>query len=121
MAVPARLPPNLQKHAMFGALSESVRDLASDNIMCAVMLTGVMLLQVRGRRAHRVWPLTLQAGRYYSKRTSRHDSSKAAPADPNLRATGEINDPVAPSLTRRSATPFRELTEEEALELRGQT
>lgn len=47
LTIPAGLPKkNLESHQLYSAWTESVRDLASDNIMCAVMLTGVMLLQV---------------------------------------------------------------------------
>ena len=51
----------------------------------------------------------LQAGRYYAKRPS---SSR-----PEAEAT--VPDPQSPPTepTRRSGTPFRELTEEEAFEL----
>ncbi|WVQ94370.1 hypothetical protein IAU59_001449 [Kwoniella sp. CBS 9459] len=92
-------------------LANAVRDLASNNIMTAVMLTGIMLLQ---------------AGRYYSKRPS---SSSALPASTITSASstpGQTASPApepqgdvsaGPSL-RRSGTPYRELTEAESLELR---
>jgi hypothetical protein len=44
---PNPLPQPVQKHPLFPALSTAVRDLANDNVMTAVMLTGIMLLQVR--------------------------------------------------------------------------
>lgn len=43
---PTPLPMNLTEHEMFGPLATAVRDLANDNIITAVMLTGVMFLQV---------------------------------------------------------------------------
>lgn len=43
---PNPLPSDLKDHSTYPALTTAVRDLASDNIMTAVMLTGVMLLQV---------------------------------------------------------------------------
>ncbi|RSH94342.1 hypothetical protein EHS25_004145 [Saitozyma podzolica] len=52
---PNPLPQPVQKHPLFPALSTAVRDLANDNVMTAVMLTGIMLLQ---------------AGRYYAKKPS---------------------------------------------------
>jgi len=50
---PNPLPENLTEHDMFPALASAVRDLANDNIITAVMLTGVMLLQVRS--SARLW------------------------------------------------------------------
>lgn len=44
--IPNPLPANLVDHALYPALSTAVRDLATSNIMTAVMLTGLILLQV---------------------------------------------------------------------------
>lgn len=84
------------------------------------MLTGVMLLQVctassfqyyrQRSTSHSLQPVTdRQAGRYYAKRPS---SSR-----PEAEAT--VPNPQSPPTEpiRRSGTPFRELTEEEAFEL----
>jgi hypothetical protein len=43
---PSRVPARVVDHPTFPALTTAVRDLANDNAMTAVMLTGVMLLQV---------------------------------------------------------------------------
>lgn len=60
MIVPTTLPHDLRNDRSFRLLSETVRDLASDNIMCAVMLTGVMLLQACPP-LHRIHPPMLIA------------------------------------------------------------
>lgn len=49
---PSPLPAHLTEHEMFGPLATAVRDLANDNIITAVMLTGVMFLQVCWRQSH---------------------------------------------------------------------
>ncbi|WVO24245.1 uncharacterized protein IAS62_005609 [Cryptococcus decagattii] len=87
--IPNPLPANLVDHALYPALTTAVRDLATSNIMTAVMLTGLVLLQ---------------AGRYYAKR----------PAFPPVTAE---NSSAAIPVSQRSATPFRELTEDESSEL----
>ncbi|WWC87579.1 uncharacterized protein L201_002469 [Kwoniella dendrophila CBS 6074] len=97
--IPSPVPTSLIEHKSYPDLVTAVRDLATNNIMTAVMLTGIMLLQ---------------AGRYYSKRAvgelppSIDVSTSSTPA----RAASPDNEPI-----RRSGTPFRELTEEEAIEL----
>ncbi|WWD16804.1 hypothetical protein CI109_101236 [Kwoniella shandongensis] len=99
---PSPLPGSLHDHPTYPALVTAVRDLATNNVMTAVMLTGLMLLQ---------------AGRYYSKKPS---ASPPTTVDDSL-----VSTPVrAPSpekqpspVSKRSGTPYRELTEAEALEL----
>lgn len=44
--IPSHLPPNLVDHPLYPALTTAVRDLATSNIMTALMLTGLILLQV---------------------------------------------------------------------------
>lgn len=44
--IPNPLPANLVDHPLYPALTTAVRDLATSNIMTAVMLTGLILLQV---------------------------------------------------------------------------
>jgi len=79
--------------------------------MTAVMLTGVMLLQVSLTEKLFAWPQAYaQAGRYYAKRPS----STPPPAVVDSAPTSPPTEPY-----RRSSTPFRELTEDEALELKG--
>ncbi|WVN90363.1 uncharacterized protein L203_105599 [Cryptococcus depauperatus CBS 7841] len=51
--IPNPLPANLVDHPLYPALTTAVRDLATTNIITAVMLTGLIFLQ---------------AGRYYSQR-----------------------------------------------------
>nr|ODN98665.1 hypothetical protein L204_02629 [Cryptococcus depauperatus CBS 7855] len=51
--IPNPLPVNLVDHPLYPALTTAVRDLATTNIITAVMLTGLIFLQ---------------AGRYYSQR-----------------------------------------------------
>ncbi|KAK8861293.1 hypothetical protein IAR55_002112 [Kwoniella newhampshirensis] len=101
---PSPLPENLLDHPTYPGLVTAVRDLATSNIMTAVMLTGLMLLQ---------------AGRYYAKRPS--SSPPTTVVDPSAstppRAPSPEKQPSPISL--RSSTPFRELTEEEAMELNG--
>lgn len=46
ISFPNPLPSPLTDHEMFPILAGAVRDLANDNIITSVMLTGVMLLQV---------------------------------------------------------------------------
>lgn len=77
--------------------------------MTAVMLTGVMLLQVSCLFL-RVCQAHAQAGRYYAKKPS------SAPP-PAVVDSAPASPPTEPY--RRSSTPFRELTEDEALELKG--
>ena len=83
---------------LFAHLSSSVRELATDNIKCAVMLTGVMLLQ---------------GGRYYAKRPSRQPVELVDQSG-NDSSTEASSPEVKPA---RPGTPYRELTEEEALDL----
>ncbi|KAK4685189.1 hypothetical protein P7C73_g4967, partial [Tremellales sp. Uapishka_1] len=85
--------PTITEFGRPDGLRTAVRDLANDNVMTAVMLTGVMLLQ---------------AGRYYA--------AKPSSAPPQTQS--ESAPPPSP-LSNRTSTPFRELTEEEAMELRG--
>ncbi|RXK35668.1 hypothetical protein M231_07041 [Tremella mesenterica] len=106
--LPSPLPPNVQDHPTYPALATAVRDLALDNVMTAVMLTGVMLLQ---------------AGRYYAKRPSSSPVSLMASANitpPPDVLTPPQSKPPSP-LTERSATPFRELTRQVGMELRDPT
>jgi hypothetical protein len=56
--MPTRFAGKAATQAMYPALESAARELASDNIMCAVMLTGVLFLQVR-HLLHSVWPTTL--------------------------------------------------------------
>jgi hypothetical protein len=119
---PNPLPQPVQKHPLFPALSTAVRDLANDNVMTAVMLTGIMLLQVReqGSRSGHA-DHTLQAGRYYAKKPSSSSvpsGTSSGPTTPPQQVQSlpvEKHSPIA----ERAATPFRELTEEEAMELNG--
>ncbi|KAL0242215.1 hypothetical protein I308_105844 [Cryptococcus tetragattii IND107] len=102
--IPNPLPANLVDHALYPALSTAVRDLATSNIMTAVMLTGLILLQ---------------AGRYYAKRPASppittENSSVSTPASASSPSSPETH-PIP--VSQRSATPFRELTEDELLEL----
>jgi hypothetical protein len=87
---------NMMPNSPRPELTTSTRALANHNIMSAVMLTGVMLLQVR----HVVGLRLTQAGRYYVKQ-------------PTPRIPPTPQSPIA----ARASTPYRELTEEEALEL----
>ncbi|TXT10998.1 hypothetical protein VHUM_01749 [Vanrija humicola] len=107
VSFPNPLPEKLTEHDTFPVLAAAVRDLANDNIITSVMLTGVMLLQ---------------AGRYYSSRTSsssfpRSTETSVQSSPSSSPAASPIAEPVA--LSDRLATPFRELTESEALELEG--
>ncbi|XAO26860.1 hypothetical protein I312_105701 [Cryptococcus bacillisporus CA1280] len=102
--IPNPLPANLVNHALYPALTTAVRDLATSNIMTAVMLTGLILLQ---------------AGRYYAKRpasppVTAENSSVSTPATASSPSSPETH-PIP--VSQRSATPFRELTEDELLEL----
>ena len=125
---PFPLPQKLEDHTTYPALVTAVRDLANDNVINAVMLTGVMLLQVPPS------PLTVtradadigsKAGRHYSKPSnpvpiSEMRSSDLTPPEetvplPDEEVRRSQRSPVA----GRSSTPFRELTEEEATELNG--
>ena len=45
--MPTRFAGKAATQTMYPALESAARELASDNIMCAVMLTGVLFLQVR--------------------------------------------------------------------------
>lgn len=104
---------------MFPVLAAAVRDLANDNIITSVMLTGVMLLQVGSVSGPY---LTQQAGRYYSSRGSgasfpRSTETSVQSSPSSSPAASPIAQPV--ELADRLATPFRELTEAEALELEG--
>lgn len=60
--------------------------------------------------------LIRQAGRYYSKRAS--SKEQAAYAADQAKIGKHVEQDLS-SLSRRSATPFRELTEDEAMELNG--
>ncbi|WVQ83507.1 hypothetical protein IAT38_005648 [Cryptococcus sp. DSM 104549] len=100
--IPSPLPAKLLDHPLYPTLNTVVRDLATNNIMTSVMLTGLVLLQ---------------AGRYYAKRPSSAppavvggDSTSSTPS-----ASSPVTRPVA--VSKRSGTPFRELTEEESFEL----
>ncbi|OWZ26648.1 hypothetical protein C356_06885 [Cryptococcus neoformans c45] len=102
--IPSHLPPNLVDHPLYPALTTAVRDLATSNIMTALMLTGLILLQ---------------AGRYYAKRPTfppdtTDESSVSTPASASAPSSPETH-PIP--VSQRSATPFRELTEDEVLEL----
>lgn len=44
--IPSALPANLVDHPLYPALTTAVSDLATGNIMTALMLTGLILLQV---------------------------------------------------------------------------
>ncbi|KAL7422760.1 hypothetical protein Q5752_002054 [Cryptotrichosporon argae] len=95
-SIPSPLPRRLAQHALYPALSNAVRDLANDNVITAVMLTGVLLLQ---------------AGRYYSSRSS--PSYVELPSEASSEPTsGAEDEPI-----RRPGTPWREMTEDEAMEL----
>lgn len=106
--IPNPLPANLVDHALYPALTTAVRDLATSNIMTAVMLTGLVLLQVCMLYvcflASPPFADVNKAGRYYAKR----------PAFPPVTAE---NSSAAIPVSQRSATPFRELTEDESSEL----
>lgn len=52
--IPNPLPANLVDHPLYPALTTAVRDLATSNIMTAVMLTGLILLQVCRARLTRI-------------------------------------------------------------------
>jgi len=83
--------------------------------MTAVMLTGVMLLQVNTLTPSHPKQTHQQAGRYYAKRSSNAVPALAQPATlDDMSAASPNNEAV-----RRSGTPYRELTEEEALEMRS--
>ncbi|WVQ74384.1 hypothetical protein IAR50_003985 [Cryptococcus sp. DSM 104548] len=100
--MPNPLPADLSSHPTYPALQTAVRDLATSNIMAAVMLTGL---------------ITLQAGRYYSKRPSSPPPT-VVNATPSSDASTSSSPETRPALvSKRSGTPFRELTEEESLEL----
>ncbi|WWC59909.1 uncharacterized protein I303_102471 [Kwoniella dejecticola CBS 10117] len=99
-SIPSPLPTSILDAKSYPDLVTAVRDLATNNIMTAVMLTGIMLLQ---------------AGRYYSKRATMGDLPPSVASTPG-RASSPESDPTPP--IRRSGTPFRELTEEESRELR---
>nr|XP_019012358.1 uncharacterized protein I206_03205 [Kwoniella pini CBS 10737]OCF51139.1 hypothetical protein I206_03205 [Kwoniella pini CBS 10737] len=104
-SIPTSLPNSISKDKSYPELVTAVRDLATNNIMTAVMLTGIMLLQ---------------AGRYYSKRADENDlppSVDVSAASTPGRVPSPESDPAPP--IKRSGTPFRELTEEEATELKG--
>lgn len=126
--IPNPLPANLVDHPLYPALTTAVRDLATSNIMTAVMLTGLILLQVcrasysyfsschtlilKSSRRHK-------AGRYYAKRPASppittENSSVSTPASASSPSSPETH-PIP--VSQRSATPFRELTEDELLEL----
>ncbi|ORX36453.1 ER membrane protein SH3-domain-containing protein [Kockovaella imperatae] len=96
---PLSVPTDLPKHSLWPVLVTAVRDLANDNVITAVMLTGVMLLQ---------------AGRYHAKKKSPIPSTPTSSQSPAVSRTG------SPLLDRKS-TPYRELTEQEAFELRADT
>ncbi|WVW79678.1 hypothetical protein I302_101647 [Kwoniella bestiolae CBS 10118] len=102
--IPSPLPSPLIEHKLYPELVTAVRDLATNNIMTAVMLTGIMLLQ---------------AGRYYSKAPAGDlpPSVDVSASSTPGRASSPENDPIP--VINRSGTPFRELTEEESAELNG--
>ncbi|KLT39371.1 hypothetical protein CC85DRAFT_288626 [Cutaneotrichosporon oleaginosum] len=106
LAIPSPLPLNLTEHEMFGPLATAVRDLANDNIITAVMLTGVMFLQ---------------AGRYYASRGEAEGDGPEMMPDSTLTsgASSSVPSPATTPkpLSERHATPFRELTEAEAMEI----
>lgn len=107
---PVPLPAELTEHELFPGLAGAVRDLANDNIITAVMLTGIMFLQ---------------AGRYYSSRGSGEhyprsgNTSAATSAAPTPKASPKLDTVRLSPVSERNATPFRELTEEESFELRA--
>lgn len=107
---PTPLPAELTEHELFPGLAGAVRDLANDNIITAVMLTGIMFLQ---------------AGRYYSSRGSGEhyprsgNTSAATSAAPTPKASPKLDTVRLSPVSERNATPFRELTEEESFELRA--
>ena len=49
---PSHLPVPLNTNPVYPSLSTAVRDLANDNVITAVMLTGVMLLEVNSPEPH---------------------------------------------------------------------
>jgi hypothetical protein len=69
--MPTRFAGKASKEAMYPALESAVRELASDNIMCAVMLTGVLFLQVRPVQYYSLYIL-LMAGRTILLETGDH-------------------------------------------------
>lgn len=91
---------------MFPGLAGAVRDLANDNIITAVMLTGIMCLQ---------------AGKYYSSRGSgaHYPRSGNSSAVSTPKASPRLDTVRLSPVSGRNATPFRELTEEESFELRA--
>ncbi|KAK6906882.1 hypothetical protein I203_100869 [Kwoniella mangroviensis CBS 8507] len=102
--IPSPLPASLIEDKSYPELVTAVRDLATNNIMTAVMLTGIMLLQ---------------AGRYYSKAPAGDlpPSVDVSAASTPGRASSPESDPTP--VIKRSGTPFRELTTEESAELNG--
>lgn len=121
--IPSALPANLVDHPLYPALTTAVSDLATGNIMTALMLTGLILLQVgrfpsASRRCRTLTP-EYKAGRYYAKRptfppATTDESAASTPASASCPSSPETH-PIP--VSQRSATPFRELTEDEALEL----
>jgi hypothetical protein len=112
--MPARLSRKDGGQALYPALASAARELASDNIMCAVMLTGVLFLQVSTEMAVARGESDCQAGRYYSKRSAKAAQKEEA----EINAANVVADHSS-SPIRRTSTPFRELTEQEAMELKG--
>jgi len=78
------------------AMSSLVQDLAGNNALISVALTGVMLLQ---------------AGRYYSERADRKAAQARAVEEADSAASSQANTPP-----RRSGTPYRELAEEQVMD-----
>ncbi|ORY25241.1 ER membrane protein SH3-domain-containing protein [Naematelia encephala] len=99
---PSPVPNEIADHPLYPALTTAVRDLANDNVITAVMLTGVM---------------ALQAGRWYSKRPTSSPPQSETSSDPSSPSTQAVDQ--EPSTIRRSGTPYRELTQDEAMELDG--
>ena len=116
---PYPLPPNITAHPTYPALATAVRDLALDNVMTAVMLTGVMLLQVCSTRPCLVPLLIMQGGRYYAKRPSSSDPKLLLKTDDAAPSSVSVADAPPSPIAARASTPYRELTEAEAMELNG--
>ena len=81
--MPTRFAGKAATQATYPALESAARELASDNIMCAVMLTGVLFLQVRTLIAWRGllvlmigWTLLLQNGHDQGKEKRRRSQGE---------------------------------------------
>ncbi|GMK54398.1 hypothetical protein CspeluHIS016_0109840 [Cutaneotrichosporon spelunceum] len=105
-SIPSPLPAHLTESESFGPLATAVRDLANDNIITAVMLTGVVFLQ---------------AGRSYATRTSSEGDGPVMMPDTTqssaLSSSASSSSGTPKPVSERHATPFRELTEDEAMEI----